>query len=90
MSDFTPKQREMLCASAPDEVTGEEGVGVELTSGAAYTVARSLERRGYGHVDGPGGSFPGMYWSNSTGLIARQDVLEIARGDPDAMMEARK
>ena len=76
MSDFTLKQREMLCASDPDDVTGEEGCGVELNSGAAYAVAKSLERRGYGHVQGPGGPLPGMYWNNATGLIARQDILE--------------
>lgn len=75
MSDFTIKQREMLCASAPDDVTGEEGCGVELTSGANYAVAKSLERRGYGNLQGPGGPLPGMYWNNATGLIARQDIL---------------
>lgn len=75
MSDFTIKQREMLCASGPDDVTGEEGCGVELTSGANYAVAKSLERRGYGHVEGPGGPLLGMYWNNATGLIARQDIL---------------
>ena len=90
MSDFTPKQREMLCESGPDDVTGEEGYGVELTSGAAYAVAKSLERRGYGHVQGPGGALPGMYWNNSTGLIARQDVLDAAQPEAEAMMEARK
>lgn len=76
MSDFTPAQRDMICASDPDDVTGAEGCGVELTSGAAYAVAKSLERRGYGHIQGPGGPLPGMYWNNSTGLIARQDILD--------------
>lgn len=75
MSEFTKSQRDMLCASDPDDVTGEEGCGVELTNGAAYAVAKSLERRGYGHVQGPGGPLPGMYWNNATGLIARQDIL---------------
>ena len=75
MNDFTPAQRDMLCASDPDDVTGAEGCGVELTSGAAYAVAKSLECRGYGHVQGPGGPLPGMYWNNSTGMIARQDIL---------------
>lgn len=79
MGDFTDKQRQMLCASDPDDVTGEEGCGVELRSGADYAVAKSLERRGYGHVQGPGGPLPGMYWNNSTGLIARSDIREATQ-----------
>ena len=76
MSDFTDKQREMICASDPDDVSGEEGCGVEIFTGAHYAIAKSLERRGYGNVQGPGGPLPGMYWNNSTGLIARQDILD--------------
>jgi hypothetical protein len=76
VSDFTAPQRTMLCASDPDDVTGTEGCGVELRTGAAYAVARSLERRGYGHVQGPGGPLPGLYWNNADGLIARTDILE--------------
>lgn len=75
MSELTEKQRAMICESDPDDVTGEEGCGVELKNGADYAIARSLERRGYGHVQGPGGPLYGMYWNNSTGLIARQDIL---------------
>lgn len=76
MSDFTDKQREMICASDPDDMSGEEGCGVELFTSAHYAIAKSLERRGYGNVQGLGGSLPGMYWNNSTGLIARQDILD--------------
>jgi len=76
--DFTDAQRSMLCASDPDDVTGEEGCGVELRTGAHYATAKSLERRGYGCVQGPGGPHPGMYWNNSTGLIARSDLIEGA------------
>lgn len=72
---FTEPQRAMLLASDPDDVTGEEGVGVELRSGRDYAVARALERRGLGHVQGPGGPFPGMYWNNRWGLEARADEL---------------
>lgn len=74
MSDFTEAQKRMLCASDPDDVTGEEGCGVELTTGAHYATAKALEGRGYGHVTGPGGPFPGMYWNNSTGLLARSEI----------------
>lgn len=71
MARMTEAQRQMLLESDPDDVTGEEGVGVELRTGAGYAVARALERRGLGHVTGPGGSLPGMYWNNSDGLTMR-------------------
>lgn len=74
MSDFTEAQRVMICASDPDDRSGDEGCGVELRTGAQYATAKALERRGYGHVEGPGGPLPGMYWNNSTGLIAREDI----------------
>lgn len=73
---FTPSQRRMLLDSEPDDITGEEGCGVELQSGADYAVARSLERRGLGHVQGPGGSYTGMYWSNEDGLFWRSALSQ--------------
>ncbi len=76
MTNLTRQQREMICASDPDDVSGEEGCGVEIFTGAHYAIAKSLERRGYGNVQGSGGRVPGMYWNNSTGLIARQDILD--------------
>ncbi len=76
MTNLTRQQREMICASDPDDVSGEEGCGVEIFTGAHYAIAKSLERRGYGNVQGAGGRVPGMYWNNSTGLIARQDILD--------------
>ena len=76
MGEFTDAQRSMLCASDPDDVTGEEGCGVELRTGAHYATAKSLERRGYGSVQGPGGPLSGLYWNNSTGLLARSDLIE--------------
>lgn len=75
-SDLPEAQRRMLIASAPDDVTGEEGLGVELRTGADYAVAKALERRGLGHREGPGGSLPGMYWSNAEGLALRQILME--------------
>ena len=69
-------QRRMLVASDPDDLTGEEGCGVELLSGADYAVAKALERRGLGHVQGPGGPLPGMYWNNADGLEHRAALQE--------------
>ncbi len=68
MKGLTERQMAMLKASGPDDRTGEEGVGVELCTGADYAVAKSLEKRGLGHVEGPGGPASGMYWNNGSGL----------------------
>lgn len=65
----------MLIASEPDDRTGDEGCGVELRSGADYATAKALQRQGLGHVSGPGGSLPGMYWSNEAGLTARSELM---------------
>lgn len=69
--NLSDAQRRMLIASEPDDRTGKEGCGVELRSGADYAVAKALERRDLGHREGPGGSLPGMYWSNADGLAVR-------------------
>jgi hypothetical protein len=69
--NLTPRQQAMLIDSAPDDVTGTEGVGVELRTGADYAVAKALERRKLGHRQGPGGFLPGMYWNNAMGLAVR-------------------
>lgn len=70
--NLTPRQRRMILDSGPDDVTGREGLGVELRSGADYAVAKALERRGLGHVEGPGGPRPGQYWNNTNGLRLRE------------------
>jgi len=72
--------RRMLIASCPDDATGEEGCGVELTTSQLYAAARALKRRGLGEVTGPGGSLPGMYWNNRDGLAKRLDL--IPQGSP--------
>lgn len=74
MSKLTPAQRAMLIASEPDDRTGREGCGVELLTGADYATANALKRRGFGEVTGPGGSLPGMYWSNADGLAERASL----------------
>lgn len=79
---LTERQLEMLLASDPDDITGEEGCGVELLTGADYAVAKSLARRILGHVQGPGGPLPGMYWNNASGLELRRGYLrEISDND---------
>lgn len=72
-------QRRMLLASEPDDITGEEGAGVELRTGADYAVAKSLVRLCLGFRSGPGGSLPGMYWSSAVGLQLRRDLLAETR-----------
>ncbi|WP_026009108.1 hypothetical protein ACNFJ7_02040 [Sphingomonas sp. HT-1] len=76
VGDLPGSQKRMLFASAPDDVTGTEGLGVELRTGADYAVARALTRRRLGQYDGPGGSLPGMYWSNGEGLALRKILME--------------
>lgn len=73
--NLTEAQRRMVVDSEPDDVTGLQGCGVELCSGAAYAVAKALERRKLGHREGPGGPLPGMYWNNATGLAVRVAIL---------------
>lgn len=65
-------QRNMLLASAPDDMTGAEGCGVDLTTGADYAIAKALERKGLGGREGPGGfRYAGMYWNRPLGLEVR-------------------
>ncbi|QPI73890.1 hypothetical protein [Sphingobium sp. Cam5-1] len=74
--NLTQAQRRLLMDSDPDDLTGTEGTGVELRTGADYAVAKSLERRKLGHRTGPGGALPGMYWSNAMGLAVRAAIME--------------
>ena len=79
---LTKAQATMICGSDPDDITGEEGVGVELWTGADYAVARSLERRGFGTVTGPGQpkGMPGLYFNNADGLYARALLTDTQQG----------
>lgn len=78
----TPRMRDMLIESRPDDITGRSGTGVDLWTGADYAVAQALQRRELGHVEGPGQAkgMPGMYWSNGDGLAARADLLAERAG----------
>lgn len=74
---LTRAQRLMVIESEPDEVTGKEGVGVELR-GNGHRVAAALVKRGLGHLEGVGGSLPGMYWNNAAGLAVRVECVRRA------------
>ncbi|WP_313337182.1 hypothetical protein [Sphingobium yanoikuyae] len=73
--NLTPRHRAMLIESEPDDLTGREGIGIELRTGADYAVAKALERRKLGHREGPGGFLPGMYWNNTMGLAVRAALM---------------
>ncbi len=77
---LTKAMRAMLMESFPDDITGKEGVGVELRSGADYAVAKALARRELGYVEGPGGPLSGLYFNNAEGLYVR--ALEAAGERP--------
>lgn len=77
---LTEAQKSMLRKSEPDDLTGREGVGVDLFTGAHYATAKALERKGLGHREGPGGfRYAGMYWSTPLGLTLRA-YLEKTHG----------
>lgn len=76
-------QQRLLLGSEPDDITGEEGAGFELWTGADYAIAKSLERRGLGSVIGPGQpkGMPGLYFNNADGLWLRAALSQGGRGD---------
>lgn len=80
LGGLTEAGQAMLLASGPDDVTGEEGCGVELRTSQQYATARALERRELGFVTGPGSPFCGMYWSNATGLAVRAHLQSLDKG----------
>jgi hypothetical protein len=62
-------QRRMVLESRPDDITGEEGTGVEIR-GAEYRTARSLRELGLGRYT-HGSSISDMYWNDGFGLQVR-------------------
>jgi hypothetical protein len=76
---LTVRQRAMVLESEPSDLDRDTGAGVELKTGADYAVARSLERKGLGDVEGPGGPLCGLYFNNEDGLALRREL----RGEPD-------
>lgn len=79
--DLSPAQQRMIVASEPSDRDRREGCGVELRTGADYAIAKALERRGFGHVVGPGSPLGGMYWNNGDGLALRRELR--GESDPD-------
>jgi hypothetical protein len=69
---LSPAQRDLVLASEPDDVTGTEGVGVEL-HGQEYQTAKALQNRGIGHYT-HGSVYIDMYWNNNTGLLVRDYI----------------
>lgn len=65
--DLTDKQLAMVMACKGDGTQLGDSVGYELR-GSAFTVARALERKGLGVVDGVGGSLPPLFWLNEDGV----------------------
>lgn len=76
-------QQRMVLGSEPSDRDPTDGAGVELWTGADYAIARSLERRGFGSVEGPGQpkGMPGPYFNNADGLSLRESLMI---GAPDA------
>ena len=70
---LTKAQRALVLASAPDDMTGEEGLGIEIR-GAMYRTARSLEELGLGSYT-HGSTYYDMYWNLPFGLAVRT-ILE--------------
>lgn len=73
---LTKAQREVVLASGPDDLTGDEGFGIELT-GPMYRTAKSLHKLGIGDYT-HGSPFSDMYWNNTLGLAVRAELERIA------------
>lgn len=70
---LTNAQRWLILASGPDDISGEEGVGVDLR-GSMYRTAKKLHRMGLGDYT-HGSPIADMYWNNASGLAVRA-ILE--------------
>lgn len=76
--DLTDKQLAMVMACKGDGTQLGESVGYELC-GADFTVARALERKGLGTIDGIDGSLPPLFWLNEEGVRIAHEFDD----DPD-------
>lgn len=66
-------QKRLVMLSESDDLTGEEGCGVDI-SGTQYRTARSLRALGIGNYT-HGSFIADMYWNNAAGLAVRA-ILE--------------
>lgn len=71
---LTPPQKRLLLESGPDDITGEEGHGVEIR-GADYRVAKALEAKGLGTYT-HGSPYGDLYFNNAEGLNLRDWILD--------------
>jgi hypothetical protein len=78
MVGLTPAQKRMVIASGPNDITGEEGHGVEIR-GADYRVARALELYGLGSYS-HGSPYGDLYFNNAEGLRVREMLEEASPG----------
>lgn len=70
---LTPAQKRLVLESEPDDITGEEGCGVEI-SGAAYRTAKALESYGLGTYS-HGSPYGDLYFNNAEGLTVRDELI---------------
>lgn len=75
---LTPAQKWLVQASGPDDITGQEGLGIDLR-GSMFRVAKALHRLGLGDYT-HGSPIADMYWNNASGLAVRS----ILEGTSDA------
>lgn len=73
-------QRRMVMASEPDDLTGLEGIGVDLR-GSAYRTARALDGMGLGSYT-HGSFIADMYWSKPLGLAVRAHLKAQSSSNP--------
>lgn len=77
-ASLTEAQRRLVMASGPDDITGEEGLGVEI-KGAEYRVARKLFALGMGNYS-HGSPYSDMYYNFPLGLALRSYLTEKQDG----------
>ncbi|SNT09542.1 hypothetical protein SAMN06295912_1405 [Sphingomonas laterariae] len=71
---LTGAQRSMVLASGPDDISGREGLGVDIV-GSRYRSARALEALGIGHHT-HGSEIADMYWNSAAGLAVREHLMK--------------
>ena len=67
-ASLSEAQKRLVITSGPDDITGKEGLGVDIR-GAQYRTAKSLTALGLG--DYTHGSPWDMYWNRPLGLAVK-------------------
>ena len=83
-ASLSKAQKRLVMASGPDDITGQEGLGIDIR-GAQYRTAKSLTALGLGDYT-HGSPFADMYWNRSLGLAVKtyleaRDGLSIVKGE---------